>query len=109
MTVLAGSSAVRRLPQPPFGLARQSLGGLRILLPFAVLAAIWWIVAATGNFAENVLVSPPAAWRAFLHLTTHGVMAEYASTSLTMIGVASLISMAFGVPIGFAVGINRYA
>ena len=74
-----------------------------------MLIAIWWAIKASGDFPDNVLVSPLQAWHAFVHLTTHGVLAEYASTSLTMIGIAALISMLIGVPIGFAVGTNRYA
>jgi taurine transport system permease protein len=111
MSLATASSATARLPQPYSGLAVawQGLRGLKILLPFAVLIAIWWAIKASGDFPDNVLVSPLQVWQAFVHLTSHGVLAEYASTSLTMIGVASLISMAVGVPIGFAVGTNRYA
>jgi NitT/TauT family transport system permease protein/taurine transport system permease protein len=111
MSLATAPSAAARLPQPYSGLAVawQGLRGLKILLPFAVLIAIWWAVKASGDFPDNVLVSPLQVWHAFAHLTSHGVLAEYASTSLTMIGVASLISMAVGVPIGFAVGTNRYA
>jgi ABC-type nitrate/sulfonate/bicarbonate transport system permease component len=100
-------TAIRR----PHGLlgARRSLDNLKVLLPFALLVAAWWAIHATGDFAPNVLVSPLAVWRAFVHLVTHGVLAEYASTSLTMIGIAASISMLIGVPIGFAVGVNRYA
>jgi taurine transport system permease protein len=100
-------TAVRR----PHGLlgARRSLDNLKVLLPFALLVAAWWAIHATGDFAPNVLVSPLAVWRAFVHLVTHGVLAEYASTSLTMIGIAASISMLIGVPVGFAVGVNRYA
>jgi len=91
------------------GDAWQMLGGLKILLPFAVLVAIWWAIKAAGDIPDNLLVSPLQAWNAFVHLVTYGVMAEYASTSLTMLGIAAFISMAAGVPIGFAVGVNRYA
>ncbi len=87
----------------------QRLGGLKILLPFAVLVAVWWAIKVLGDFPDNLLVSPLQAWNAFVHLVTHGVMAEYASTSLTVLGIATLISMSVGVPIGFAVGVNRYA
>ena len=48
-------------------------------------------------------------WHTLILLFTHGVLAEYASTSLRMIGIAALLSMLIGVPIGFAVGTNRYA
>jgi len=98
-----------RRPEPALAALWRMFGGLRILLPFAALIAIWWIIHALGDFPENVLVSPAAVWRAFVYLVTHGVMAEYASTSLWMIGIATLLSMLVGVPIGFAVGVNRYA
>ena len=88
---------------------RQGLRGFKILLPFAFLIAIWWAVKAGGNIEDGLLVSPLQAWYAFVHLATHGVLAEYASTSLRMIGIAALLSMLTGVPIGFAVGTNRYA
>src|SRR5262245_21457993 len=101
-------SAIQRPHRQP-GAAARSLDNLKVLLPFALLVAVWWAIHATGDFVPNVLVSPLAVWRAFVHLVTHGVLAEYASTSLTMIGIAASISMLIGVPVGFAVGVNRYA
>jgi taurine transport system permease protein len=106
------TAAIAERPRPPVSpldSLKQSLSGTKILLPFAMLIGIWWAVHASGDYPENVLVSPLAAWRAFVHLVSHGVMAEYASTSLRMIGIAALISMLIGVPVGFAVGVNRYA
>ncbi|MCC7347783.1 MAG: ABC transporter permease [Variibacter sp.] len=96
-------------PAPLLAGLRRTFGGAKILLPFAVLVALWWTIQAAGDFPDNVLVSPLAAWRAFEHLVRHGVMAEYASTSLRMIGIAALLSAAIGIPVGFAVGVNRYA
>jgi len=104
-----GVSPRLQRPEPALAALRRMFGGFKILLPFAVLIAIWWIIQAVGNFPPNVLVSPAAVWRAFVYLVTHGVMAEYASTSLWMIGIATVLSMLIGVPIGFAVGVNRYA
>jgi len=102
----------------PAGLARPAsrpagvlapLRSLRILLPFVALVAVWWAIYSSAEFSPQVLVSPLAVWRAFVHLVTHGVMAEYASTSLRMIGFAAALSLLIGVPVGFAVGTNRYA
>jgi taurine transport system permease protein len=111
MSVTAAPAAAARLrpPPSPWESFKRTFGGAKILLPFALLIAIWWAIYAAGNFPDNVLVSPLAAWRAFVHLVAHGVMAEYAATSLRMIGIATVISMLIGVPIGFAVGVNRYA
>ena len=105
------TSAAVRPPARRSGLAAfaQAFHGLKILLPFALVTAVWWAVHASGDFPSSVLVAPPAAWHAFVHLISHGVLAEYASTSLRMIGIAALFSMLIGVPVGFAVGVNRYA
>ena len=90
--------------------ARPSpLRGLRILLPFAALVAVWWMIKIGADLSDEVLVSPPRVWAAFTNLVAHGVLAEYASTSLWMIGFSALLSMLVGVPVGFAVGVNRYA
>ncbi len=108
---LASTSVTAKSPGPAsiLGGALQQLTGLRILVPFAVLVAIWWAIKAGGDFPDNLLVSPLQAWNAFVHLVSHGVIAEYASTSLTMLGIAAFVSLAVGVPIGFVVGVNRYA
>jgi len=109
MTVAAAPGQALRRPAVPFASLWRALISLKILLPFCLLVLIWWAVKASGDFPENVLVSPLAVWRAFVYLVTHGVMAEYASTSLTMIGIAASLSMLIGIPVGFAVGVNRYA
>ena len=82
---------------------------LRVLLPFILLIAVWWGIKAGADVSDRLLVSPPAVWSSFAYLVTHGILAEYASTSLWMIGAATIISFSVGVPLGFAVGTNRYA
>jgi NitT/TauT family transport system permease protein/taurine transport system permease protein len=109
MTVAAAPAQAVRRPVVPFASLWRALTSLKILLPFGLLVLIWWAIKQSGDIPDNVLVSPLAVWRAFVYLVTHGVMAEYASTSLTMIGVAASLSMLIGIPVGFAVGVNRYA
>ena len=60
MSVTAAPSAPRPLARPHSGLAVawRGLRGFKILLPFAVLVAIWWAIKASGDFPDNVLVSP---------------------------------------------------
>src|ERR1700709_748368 len=82
---------------------------LRVLLPFAVLVAIWWGIKTGAEVPDTVLVDAPPVWASFVYLVTHGILAEYASASLRMIGLAAIISFVIGVPLGFAVGTNRYA
>jgi NitT/TauT family transport system permease protein/taurine transport system permease protein len=110
MSATTAASARTGVPeQTLLAAAGRQLLGLKILLPFVALVALWWAIYASGDFSPQVLVSPLTVWRAFVHLVTYGVMAEYASTSLRMIGFAAMLSMLIGVPIGFAIGVNRYA
>jgi ABC-type nitrate/sulfonate/bicarbonate transport system permease component len=81
----------------------------RILPPFVVLIAIWWGIKDGAGISDRLLAAPPQVWDAFVILVTHGVLAEYASGSLRMIGSAALISFVIWVPLGFAVGTSRYA
>jgi len=98
LPLAAGSSvAVRRL------------SGVKIFIPFIALVAVWWAVQAVGQYPERVLVSPARVWDTLVLLFSHGILAEYISTSMSMIGIAAVISLAIGVPVGFLVGSNRYA
>jgi taurine transport system permease protein len=106
------ATAPRARPLPlPIGLSAPAryLRTVKFLLPFIILVGIWWAVELAGNFPERVLVSPARVWDTLIVLSEHGVLAEYISTSLSMVGFATLISLAIGVPVGFVVGSNRYA
>ena len=109
MSTLSAPAAPFEQAGSGLALAWRGLRDLKIVLPFVLLVAVWWAIKAGGDISDSLLVSPLQAWVAFVHLTSHGVLAEYASTSLTVIGIATCISMLVGVPIGFAVGTNRYA
>jgi NitT/TauT family transport system permease protein/taurine transport system permease protein len=111
MTIANGSRApVRAMPlSAGFNLVGSQLSGVKILIPFAALVGVWWAIFAAGEFPERVLVSPARVWDTLVLLFSRGVLAEYISTSMSMIGIATAISLAIGVPIGFLVGSNRYA
>ena len=86
----------------------RPFGPLRILLPFILLGAAWWAVKAALGVGDNVLVSPATMLASAWVLIEHGILADYAATSLRMIGIAALVSTLVGVPLGFAIGSNRY-
>ena len=83
--------------------------GIKFLFPFVLLVVVWWTIYASGEYSDRELVSPSRVWDTMVLLTQQGVLAEYISTSLRMIAIAALISIGIGVPVGFAVGANRYA
>jgi taurine transport system permease protein len=111
MTTLTASSRAAGAPRlaAPLREVVRRLSGFKVVLPFIVLIAIWWTIKSSGDLSDEVLVSPARVWNTFTLLVSHGILAEYASTSLQMIGVATVLSLTAGVPIGFAVGVNRYA
>jgi NitT/TauT family transport system permease protein/taurine transport system permease protein len=107
---IATAPRARPLPLPVgLGIAARNFRAVKFLLPFIILIGIWWAVELAGNFSDRVLVSPARVWDTLVVLSEHGVLAEYISTSLSMVGFATLISLAIGVPVGFVVGSNRYA
>jgi taurine transport system permease protein len=104
-----------RAPARPLPLAAglsvavRRLSGVKIFVPFIALVAVWWAVQAVGQYPERVLVSPTRVLDTLVLLFSHGILAEYISTSMSMIGIAAMISLAIGVSVGFLVGSNRYA
>lgn len=94
-----GSATIKGLYKP--------LGGLSVLLPFAAVIAVWWAIKDGAGLDDRILASPPQAAAAAWTLVTRGILAEYAATSLRMIGLAALVSLAVGVPLGFLIGANR--
>jgi NitT/TauT family transport system permease protein/taurine transport system permease protein len=106
----APRTPARPLPLPAaLDVAAGHFSGVKILVPFAALVGVWWAIQALGQFPERVLVSPARVWDTLVLLFSHGILAEYISTSMRMIGIAAGISLAIGVPVGFLVGSNRYA
>lgn len=106
LSARAQTALPRRAPALP--LRRRLPGAAKLLLPFAALLAAWWLVKLAYALPERVLVSPERVSEALLTLFSRGVLIDYASSSLRTIGVATLVSVALGVPIGFALGSNRY-
>ncbi len=106
----APRAAARPLPLPAgLSVVARQFSGVKILLPFVALIGVWWAIQSVGQFSDRVLVSPARVWDTMVLLFSHGILAEYISTSMSMIGIATVISLAIGVPIGFLVGSNRYA
>lgn len=96
----------------PAGLGRslrqRALHVGRILLPFAVLVAIWWAVKAIYDLRDNVLASPADVASSVWDLLRRGILTDYAGLSLRRLGVATVISIGVAVPVGLLLGLNRY-
>lgn len=84
-------------------------GPLRVIAPFAALVAAWAALKWGAGLDDKLLASPAQVAATAWELAAHGILAEYAATSLRMMGLAALVSTLIGVPLGFAIGANRYA
>lgn len=108
-TVTVATTDIR----PPGAATLPSLGrqvwALRVLAPFAGLILVWYAVKVLWIPDDRVLVSPVQVAHTFVGLAAHGIIAEYAATSLRLIGIATLIAAVTGIPLGFLIGSNRYA
>jgi taurine transport system permease protein len=85
----------------------KPFSGFRVLLPFSVVVAIWWAIKWGWDLDDRVLASPYQVAVAAVQLANRGILADYAATSLQMMGIAAVISALIGVPLGFAIGSNR--
>jgi NitT/TauT family transport system permease protein/taurine transport system permease protein len=78
------------------------------LMPFVALVAIWWAVKIIFDLSDRVLVSPAQVAVAMWTLFSRGILADYAASSLYLIGIGVLVSAVMGIPLGFAIGSNKY-
>ncbi|HSV83621.1 MAG TPA: ABC transporter permease [Ramlibacter sp.] len=76
---------------------------------FSALALLWLLASGTGAVSENVLPSPWSVAAAFADLMRKGILPEYVAASLAHLFVAVLVGIVVAVPLGIAIGINRYA
>ncbi len=108
MTAVSVPAAPAAPPRRPSALLSGLVGAGKFMLPFALLVAVWWFVKVHFDLSDRVLASPPQVLATFWTLVSHGVLADYAASSLYMIGIAVLVSAVVGIPLGFAIGANRY-
>jgi NitT/TauT family transport system permease protein/taurine transport system permease protein len=101
-----------RIPQPTtvtFGraLRRRAAGIGRLVVPFVVLALVWWGVKVVFDLDDSVLVSPTTVAASIWQLIERGILPDFIGLSLRRLGIATVISLLIAVPIGIALGLDR--
>jgi len=93
--------------------ARRSGERLRIVLrnvfPFAVVGAIWEIVARTGIFPQKLFPSLETVAGTFVNLTVSGILPHHAIETVIRLLLGFALAAIFGVLIGVAMGRSRRA
>jgi taurine transport system permease protein len=79
----------------------------RQILPFAALVLVWLAVGAGGHVSPVALPSPLSVARSFGRLLEQGEITAYTALTLERMGMAAVLSIAVGLPVGFLVGLSR--
>lgn len=80
---------------------------LRSALPFALIIAVWWLVASLGIFPRAFFPSPGDVVRSFGNLIYKGVLPAYLSDSLIRLAVGASVGTVAGVLLGLLVGLHQ--
>jgi taurine transport system permease protein len=86
---------------------RSSL--VRTLGPFVPIIGLWWVVAAAELLPTAFFVGPIEVLARTVELIQRGVLTGYLADSLLRLGYGIFFGLAIGLPLGFLVGISRFA
>lgn len=82
---------------------------VRNLGPFVPVVVIWWLVAHYEVFPTAFFVGPGTVLQRFGSLIYKGILTGYLADSLRRLASGVFFGLAVGLPLGFLVGLNRYA
>lgn len=114
------TSTPRTSPPHSHGGRRASAGAGRLralarrpvvttLFPFAVVIAIWAIVAELELFPSAFFVGPATVADSLVTSVQRGILPSYIQDSLTRLVVGAAFGLVIGVALGFLIGLNRHA
>jgi len=83
--------------------------GVRSIVPFIPLVALWAIIAAAGVFPRAFLPGPVEVVQSFGTLVYKGILPEYLEDSVVRLVVGAAAGVALGIPLGVLVGLNARA
>lgn len=83
-----------------------------MVLSITLVLCAWWVVSASGYVSSLYLPSPWSVLRKLFEVATTGFMdatlAQHAVASLTRVGLALAFAVLTAIPLGLAMGLNRY-
>ena len=106
------ASTPRLVKMRGYGLGERSTLGISIATA-AGLLTLWWLVSRLGWVSPLFLPTPSEvldmAWSIWKDGYANATLWEHVSASLTRILSAAAIAIALGIPVGLAMGLNRWA
>ncbi|ACM39871.1 taurine uptake ABC transporter permease protein (plasmid) [Allorhizobium ampelinum S4] len=95
-----------------FGIGRKPTVLISVVTALVLLFA-WWLVSALGVVPHLFLPRPDEVVHQFVVIFSDGYagasIGDHVGASLFRIGVAAILAIAAGIPIGLLMGLNRWA
>lgn len=82
---------------------------IKSTFPFFVMIIVWWIVVKAGVFPPTFFTGPYEVGEKLITLIRQGILTAYLADSLTRLLVGSLTALAIGIPLGYLIGLNKFA
>ncbi len=79
----------------------------RVGLPFTLLVALWQMIVVAGNYPVYLFPPPGKVIATILNVLSSGQLLEHVTESTVRVMLGTGMAMAIGLPLGFAMGINR--
>jgi NitT/TauT family transport system permease protein/taurine transport system permease protein len=108
-TGLADTAVPSVASRGPLALLRSKtfLRAWRLSVPFAILIALWDLVVVVGNYPVYLFPPPTKVLTTMLNVLASGQLLEHVWESSLRVLLGTGMAMAIGLPLGFAMGINR--
>jgi NitT/TauT family transport system permease protein/taurine transport system permease protein len=79
---------------------------LKAAVPFVVVIAAWWAVAALNVFPSAFFVGPDVVVVRALELIRKGILPDYLADSCLRLLTGGLLGLAIGIPAGYLIGLS---
>lgn len=110
--VVAPTPGIKTVRMREFGIGRKPTVLISVMTAL-VLLFVWWLVSALGVVPHLFLPRPDEVVHQFVVIFSDGYagasIGDHVGASLFRIGVAAILAVVAGIPIGLLMGLNRWA
>lgn len=110
--VVAPTQEIETVRMREFGIGRKSTVLISVVTALTLLFA-WWLISALGVVPHLFLPRPDEVLHQFVVIFSDGYagasIGDHVGASLFRIGIAAILAIAAGIPIGLLMGLNRWA
>ena len=106
---MSSVAATAPAPRQRLTAALLKVPGIRIWGPFAVVVAVWALIAQLEVFPSAFFVGPDVVIADTVRLIQRGILPAYIGASIERLVIGAAWGLGVGLVLGFLIGLNRYA